>query len=395
MSQTDEDDWDEEVEEEDEPMSEPEDEESEADDDDDEEPEDAEDDDLEPAEDVPAKREAKAPKPAAAPAAKPAAKKSPAAKKPAAQKRRAVADSESEEEEEAAVAPAPKKKSPAAKRKSGDSKGSAPAKKAKKEESESEDEEPPEDDDDDDEAAAPAKPLAPSNAAKPAVKEEKKGPRIGDARSEIEHLLVTTNRPYGVNDVVQALAPRYDKGVVQSMLDGLERQGLARSKAVVGAQKAYWPDQAKIQAATAQDLRDMFLDARDAANDAKDAEQAAAAAERRAAAILAAPATEDLARELEETERAVAALEGRLRRSAAAKPATAREMKSGIKKHNEWRAAWLKRKRGFRECVDILAENMDMKPKAVTKAVADAQDIETDEDAGVALPPPDALPVPK
>ena len=33
-----------------------------------------------------------------------------------------------------------------------------------------------------------------------------------------------------------------------------------------------------------------------------------------------------------------------------------------------------------------------MKPKAVTKAVADAQDIETDEDAGVTLPPPDALP---
>ena len=32
--------------------------------------------------------------------------------------------------------------------------------------------------------------------------------------------------------------------------------------------------------------------------------------------------------------------------------------------------------------------------KAIDKAVADAQDVETDEDAGAALPPPDAIPVP-
>ena len=70
-------------------------------------------------------------------------------------------------------------------------------------------------------------------------------------------------------------------------------------------------------------------------------------------------------------------------------------MKRGAKQHNEMRTAWLKRKRGFKECVEILAENMDVKPKAFIKAVADAQDVETDEDAGVALPPPEPLPIPK
>ena len=59
------------------------------------------------------------------------------------------------------------------------------------------------------------------------------------------------------------------------------------------------------------------------------------------------------------------------------------------------RTAWLKRKRGFKEAVEILADNMDCKPKKLISDVADAQDVETDEAAGVALPPPDALPVPK
>ena len=108
-------------------------------------------------------------------------------------------------------------------------------------------------------------------------------------------------------------------------------------------------------------------------------------------------------------------------------PRRRRAFRRQVKQHNEWRSAWLKRKRGFRECVDVrggarmgfsdgssagaptrgraravphnprqvLAENMDLKPKAVIKAVADAQDVETDEDAGVTLPPPDPLPVPK
>ena len=37
---------------------------------------------------------------------------------------------------------------------------------------------------------------------------------------------------------------------------------------------------------------------------------------------------------------------------------------------------------------------MDLHPKKFVAAVADAQDVETDEDAGAVLPPPDAIPVP-
>ena len=43
----------------------------------------------------------------------------------------------------------------------------------------------------------------------------------------------------------------------------------------------------------------------------------------------------------------------------------------------------------------MIAENMDLHPKKIVEAVADAQDVETDEDAGAVLPPPDAIPVPQ
>ena len=85
--------------------------------------------------------------------------------------------------------------------------------------------------------------------------------------------MLEANRPFGVNDVVQKLAPRYDKGVVQSMLDALERQGVLRSKAVVAQQKAYWPDQSKIKATSMADIRDMSCDVRDAKCDAKEADE--------------------------------------------------------------------------------------------------------------------------
>ena len=77
-----------------------------------------------------------------------------------------------------------------------------------------------------------------------------------------------------------------------------------------------------------------------------------------------------------------------------APPVKPRDMVRAVKKHNEHRGLWLKRKRAFKEVVEVIAENMDLHPKKFIQAVADAQDVETDEDAGAALPPPDAIPVP-
>ena len=94
-----------------------------------------------------------------------------------------------------------------------------------------------------------------------------------------------------MNDVVQKLAPRYDKGVVQSMLDALERQGVLRSKAVVAQQKAYWPDQSKIKATSMADIRDMSCDVRDAKCDAKEADEDASKLERRAERLYRSPPT--------------------------------------------------------------------------------------------------------
>jgi hypothetical protein len=374
MSDTEEDDWDDapEDEEEDAAVSEPE---EEDDDDDDEEEEDDgsdsdEDNKLDAVEEMTGPRK-KAPK-VEAPAAAPP-------KKPAAKPRASAASAKS-----AALAA---------------SKQSAP-KKRKSAESSSDEEE--SDDDDDDGTEQISKPppkkkpsLTDANVTKEEPEVKKKLPQKGDARGEIEHLLLEANRPFGVNDVVQKLAPRYDKGVVQSMLDALERQGVLRSKAVVAQQKAYWPDQSKIKATSMADIRDMSCDVRDAKCDAKEADEDASKLERRAERLLAEPANAELDAAVAAAEKEASDLEARLKRASQAPPVKPRDMVRAVKKHNEHRGLWLKRKRAFKEVVEVIAENMDLHPKKFIAAVADAQDVETDEDAGAVLPPPDAIPVPQ
>ena len=372
MSDTEEDDWDDapEDEEEDAAVSEPE--EDDDDDDDEEEEDDGSDSDdednkLDPVEEVTGPRK-KAPVKAAAPAEAP--------KKPSAKR--------------ASAASAKSAKSAA----SAASKQSAP-KKRKSAESSSDEEE--SDEDGTEQVAPPPKKkpsLTDANVTKEEPKVQKKLPQKGDARGEIEHLLLEANRPFGVNDVVQKLAPRYDKGVVQSMLDALERQGVLRSKAVVAQQKAYWPDQAKIKATSMADIRDMSCDVRDAKCDAKEADEDAAKLERRAERLLAEPANAELDAAVAAAEKAASDLEARLKRASQAPPVKPRDMVRAVKKHNEHRGLWLKRKRAFKEVVEVIAENMDLHPKKFIAAVADAQDVETDEDAGAVLPPPDAIPVP-
>ena len=372
MSDTEEDDWDDapEDEEEDAAVSEPE----EDDDDDDDEEEDGSDSDdednkLDPVEEVTGPRKKTAPK-VAAPAEAP--------KKPAAKPRASAASAKSAKSAASAA-----------------SKQSAP-KKRKSAESSSDEEESDEDDDGTEQVAPPPK-KKPSLTDANVKKEEspkKKLPQKGDARGEIEHLLLEANRPFGVNDVVQKLAPRYDKGVVQSMLDALERQGVLRSKAVVAQQKAYWPDQSKIKATSMADIRDMSCDVRDAKCDAKEADEDASKLERRAERLLAEPANAELDQAVALAEKEAADLEARLKRASQAPPIKPRDMVRAIKKHNEHRGLWLKRKRAFKEVVEVIAENMDLHPKKFIQAVADAQDVETDEDAGAVLPPPDAIPVP-
>ena len=272
-------------------------------------------------------------------------------------------------------------------------------KKRKSAESSSDEEESDSDEDDDgtEQVAPPPKKkpsLTDANVKKEEPEVKKKLPQKGDARGEIEHLLLEANRPFGVNDVVQKLAPRYDKGVVQSMLDALERQGVLRSKAVVAQQKAYWPDQSKIKATSMADIRDMSCDVRDAKCDAKEADEDASKLERRAERLLAEPANAELDAAVAAAEKEAADLEARLKRASQAPPVKPRDMVRAVKKHNEHRGLWLKRKRAFKEVVEVIAENMDLHPKKFIQAVADAQDVETDEDAGAVLPPPDAIPVP-
>ena len=372
MSDTEEDDWDDapEDEEEDAAVSEPE---EEDDDDDDEEEEeqgsdsDDEDNKLDPVEEVTGPRKKTAPKVEAP-------------KKPAAKPRASAASAKSAKSAASAA-----------------SKQSAP-KKRKSAESSSDEEEESDDEDDGTEQVAPPPRKKPSltdaNVKKEEPEVKKKLPQKGDARGEIEHLLLEANRPFGVNDVVQKLAPRYDKGVVQSMLDALERQGVLRSKAVVAQQKAYWPDQSKIKATSMADIRDMSCDVRDAKCDAKEADEDASKLERRAERLLQEPANDELDQAVALAEKEAADLEARLKRASQAPPIKPRDMVRAIKKHNEHRGLWLKRKRAFKEVVEVIAENMDLHPKKFIQAVADAQDVETDEDAGAVLPPPDAIPVP-
>ena len=372
MSDTEEDDWDDapEDEEEDAAVSEPE---EDDDDDDDEEEDDGSDSDednkLDPVEEVTGPR--KVPAKAAAPAEAP--------KKPAAKPRASAASAKSAKSAASAA-----------------SKQSAP-KKRKSAASSSDEEEESDDDGTEQVNTKPPpkkKPSLTDANVKKEPEEKKKLPQKGDARGEIEHLLLEANRPFGVNDVVQKLAPRYDKGVVQSMLDALERQGVLRSKAVVAQQKAYWPDQSKIKATSMADIRDMSCDVRDAKCDAKEADEDAAKLERRAERLLAEPANDELDQAVALAEKEAADLEARLKRASQAPPIKPRDMVRAIKKHNEHRGLWLKRKRAFKEVVEVIAENMDLHPKKFIQAVADAQDVETDEDAGAALPPPDAIPVP-
>ena len=375
MSDTEEDDWDDapEDEEEDAAVSEPE---EDDDDDDDEEEDDGSDSDednkLDAVEEMTGPRKKTAPKPAAAPAEAP--------KKPAA-KRGSAASAKSAKSAASAA-----------------SKKSAASSKKRKSAESSSDEESDEDDDDGTEQVAPPpkkKPSLTDANVKKEPEEKKKLPQKGDARGEIEHLLLEANRPFGVNDVVQKLAPRYDKGVVQSMLDALERQGVLRSKAVVAQQKAYWPDQSKIKATSMADIRDMSCDVRDAKCDAKEADEDASKLERRAERLLAEPANAELDAAVAAAEKEAADLEARLKRASQAPPVKPRDMVRAVKKHNEHRGLWLKRKRAFKEVVEVIAENMDLHPKKFIAAVADAQDVETDEDAGAVLPPPDAIPVPQ
>ena len=370
MSDTEEDDWDDapEDEEEDAAVSEPE---EDDDDDDEEEEEDGSDSDednkLDAVEEMTGPRK-KAPPKAEAPAEAP--------KKPAAKPRASAASAKS------AASAASKKSAP---------------KKRKSAESSSDEEESDSDDGTEQVNTKPPPKKKPSLTDANVKKEEspkKKMPQKGDARGEIEHLLLEANRPFGVNDVVQKLAPRYDKGVVQSMLDALERQGVLRSKAVVAQQKAYWPDQSKIKATSMADIRDMSCDVRDAKCDAKEADEDASKLERRAERLLAEPANAELDQAVALAEKAASDLEARLKRASQAPPIKPRDMVRAVKKHNEHRGLWLKRKRAFKEVVEVIAENMDLHPKKFIQAVADAQDVETDEDAGAVLPPPDAIPVP-
>jgi len=163
---------------------------------------------------------------------------------------------------------------------------------------------------------------------------------------------------------------------------------------VVAQQKAYWPDQSKIKATSMADIRDMSCDVRDAKCDAKEADEDASKLERRAERLLQEPANDALDAAVAAAEKEASDLEARLKRASQAPPVKPRDMVRAVKKHNEHRGLWLKRKRAFKEVVEVIAENMDLHPKKFIAAVADAQDVETDEDAGAVLPPPDAIPVP-
>lgn len=196
-------------------------------------------------------------------------------------------------------------------------------------------------------------------------------PAADDARGMMEYLVLSRYRPVGLQQLIEDTKGRFDKGVMVAMLDQLERKDVVKAKQI-GTSKMWYP--AKMATLKIDEVNDLRRELQSLEAEAKSLDGQGRKLRARTAALEAEPV--DVGAAVAGERRAVATL--------GAKVSGLRSVPKGgnyadvAAEYNNRRSAWILRKRGYAECVETLAEALDMPPKRIVAQVEEAVSHTTD-----------------
>ncbi|ODM99011.1 Homologous-pairing protein 2 [Orchesella cincta] len=204
------------------------------------------------------------------------------------------------------------------------------------------------------------------------------------AESAVLQYLTSQNRPYSVNDIVLNLHKEHGKAAVQKALDTLVQNNDVREK-TYGKQKVYLVDQSKLSDAGADELKQMDEKVDSLEKLCKQNQEAVKEAQAQLKMVTSSMTTDEaralvtkLTTETEELSAKYATL------SAAQGEVMSKEERTKIRKDREKAVKeWKNRKRMCMDMVNTILDNSEMSKSVLLEELQ----VETDEDAGVKLPP--------
>lgn len=207
-------------------------------------------------------------------------------------------------------------------------------------------------------------------------------PARDDARGTIEYLVLTLCRPLGLANLIDHTNGRFDKGVISAMLDLLERKKTIKSKQL-GTSKIWWS--AHCGSASVNEVASLQGELNSAKSDAESLEAEINRVARHEKSLRNEPVDIDSA--LAAEKELVKSLEDRVHFLRSPQGVSPADVAAAGSLFNKTRSAWLLRKRGYRDCLDTLADAMERKPKDILRDIADyaAYDISPADDN---VPPP-------
>lgn len=227
---------------------------------------------------------------------------------------------------------------------------------------------------------APPKPPAPKPKAAPAAAARPKGPK-----GRVLEYMDRTNRPYSAQNVFDNLGRQPGKGAVQAILEELcEGSAAPLSTKTFGKSRLFWKNQRLFDAAELSAPSVARLQ-----GDASRAEEAALLARRKASeamaklsALQAQPTDAALDARLDELHKTCAEQEQRLQALGSGPKVSRKDRERTVKRANEYRKQWVKRRRQAMDVVEMIADGWEKKVKHVVDAIG----VETDEEYNVTVP---------
>lgn len=207
-------------------------------------------------------------------------------------------------------------------------------------------------------------------------------PKEAASQKAVFDYLVSTNRPYSVNDIVMNLHKEHGKAVVQRVLDQLVEQDKIKIK-LNGKQSCYYVNQERFETCSEQELAGLDKTYSEIEEEAKLTGEKLKQTEARLRELTGSLTDGEARSQLEQLRSENKKLRERLQKLENNQQViSAADKAKMVKLHETSLGHWRKRKRMATEVLDSVLESWPKSKKCLYEEIG----IETDESVGVSIP---------
>ena len=212
--------------------------------------------------------------------------------------------------------------------------------------------------------------------------QENMAPKEEDTMMAVNDYLVTTNRPYSVNDIFMNLHKEHGKAALQRCLDKLVTEEKLRVK-VNGKQSCYFANQDLLAACSDQELESLDKKCSEVDQELKTLGETVRKIEARLRTLNGSLTNEEASAELRRVQDVNAGLRERLQKLESNQTVISAEDKAKVVQfHSSAVTQWRKRKRMASDVLDSVLEGWPKTKQSLLEEIG----VDTDESIGVSIP---------